>query len=246
MDRMLGPTGATLVGTVFLCFILVLGVSASEPQSNLYDSLGNIQEHHFDIRHHKSDSETGQLKLAGNTICFPWASRHIPGLEPPRSEVMPRFPPTKDEIIMKGSQSEERVQDLEAINAVKQRDIVYDQSQNGDPDSQGLVNSMGVRVTGNGQSKREWPGEGLGDNSLEEFVDNAINSRMKDNKVDGKVTEGSPGQKRLGNYMNIDVSGVSVSAINTQEGGSAVATSNIIIKPVQVIVYPSEAEEKLK
>jgi hypothetical protein len=105
---------------------------------------------------------------------------------------------------------------------------------------------MGVRVTGNGQSKREWSGEGLGDNSLEEFVDNAINSRMKDNKVDGKVTEGSPGQKRLGNYMNIDVSGVSVSAINTQEGGSAVATSNIIIKPVQVIVCPSEAEEKLK
>jgi hypothetical protein len=227
MDRMLGPTGAMLVGAAFLCFILVLSVSASEQQSNQYDSLGNIQEHNFDLMHHKSDFKTGQLKLAGNTISFPWASLHFPSLDQRPEEVMPRFPPTRDKIIMKGSQSEERLQDLKAINAAMQRDIVYDQSQSGDPDSQGLINSMGVRVTGNGQSRREWSGEGLGDNSLEEFVD-------------------SPRQQRLGNYMDIDVSGVSVSAINTQEGGSAVATSNIIIKPVQVIVSPSEAKEKLK
>ncbi len=246
MSEIIGPTGAVLVGTAFLCFILVLGVSASESQSNLYDSLGNIQEHNFDLMHHKSDFKTGQLKLAGNTISFPWASLHFPSLDQRPAEVMPRFPPTRDEITMKGSQSEERLQDLKAINAAMQRDVVYDQSQSGDTDSQGLINSMGVRVTGNGQSRREWSGEDLGKNSLEEFVDNAINSGMNDNTVDGKVAEGSPGQKRLGNYMDIDVSGVSVSAINTQEGGSAVATSNIIIKPVQVIVCPSEAEEKLK
>jgi len=46
--------------------------------------------------------------------------------------------------------------------------------------------------------------------------------------------------------MNIDVSGITVSAINTVEGGSAVATSNIIIKPVQIIVCSSEVEEKLR
>jgi hypothetical protein len=46
--------------------------------------------------------------------------------------------------------------------------------------------------------------------------------------------------------MNIDVSGVTVSAINTVEGGSAVATSNIIIKPVQLIIYHPEVEEKLR
>jgi hypothetical protein len=46
--------------------------------------------------------------------------------------------------------------------------------------------------------------------------------------------------------MNINVNGISVSAINTVEGGSAVATSNIVIKPVQIIISPSEVEEKLK
>ena len=44
----------------------------------------------------------------------------------------------------------------------------------------------------------------------------------------------------------IDVSGISVSAVNTVQGGSAVATSNIVIKPVQIIICPSEVEEKLK
>jgi hypothetical protein len=48
------------------------------------------------------------------------------------------------------------------------------------------------------------------------------------------------------NYLSIDVSGISVSAINTMKGGSATATSNIIIEPVQIIVCPSEVEEKLK
>jgi hypothetical protein len=42
------------------------------------------------------------------------------------------------------------------------------------------------------------------------------------------------------------VNGITVSAINTVEGGSAVATSNIVIKPVQIIISPSEVEEKLK
>jgi hypothetical protein len=243
MDRMLGPTGASLVGTAFLCFILVLGLSAAEPQSNLPDPLSSIREHNSDFTQHKIDSETGKLKVAGNTICFPWASRRVPSFESGRVEVMSRSPPTRDEIIMEGSQSEEKLQDLKAINAVKRRDLVYDESQSGDPDSHGLVNFMGVKVTGNGQNKKEWPGEGLGDNSL---VDYMANSKMKDNKVDDKGDKGHPKQKGLGNYMNIDVSGVSVSAINTVDGGSAVATSNIIVKPVQVIVCPSEVEEKLK
>jgi hypothetical protein len=39
----------------------------------------------------------------------------------------------------------------------------------------------------------------------------------------------------LGNYSNIDVSGIDVKAINTVEGGSAVVTSNIVIEPVQIV-----------
>jgi hypothetical protein len=50
----------------------------------------------------------------------------------------------------------------------------------------------------------------------------------------------------IGNNLKIDVAGISVSAVNTVQGGSAVATSNIIIKPVQIIICPSEVEEKLK
>ncbi len=50
----------------------------------------------------------------------------------------------------------------------------------------------------------------------------------------------------LGNNMIIDVSGISVSAINSVKGGSATATSNIVIRPVQIIACPSEVEEKLR
>jgi hypothetical protein len=49
-----------------------------------------------------------------------------------------------------------------------------------------------------------------------------------------------------GNYLNVEVSGITVNAINTVEGGSAVATSNIVIEPVQTIVYAPEVEEKLR
>ena len=48
-----------------------------------------------------------------------------------------------------------------------------------------------------------------------------------------------------GNYLGIDVRGISVSAINTMDGGSAVATSNIIINPVQIINLAPEVEVKL-
>ena len=46
--------------------------------------------------------------------------------------------------------------------------------------------------------------------------------------------------------MGIDVRDISVRAINTMEGGSAVATSNIIINPVQIIDLSPEVEEKLR
>jgi len=42
------------------------------------------------------------------------------------------------------------------------------------------------------------------------------------------------------------VHGISVQAINTVEGGNAVATSNIIINPVQTIICAPEVQEKLK
>jgi hypothetical protein len=51
------------------------------------------------------------------------------------------------------------------------------------------------------------------------------------------------------NFMNIEVSRITVIAINMVEGGSAIATSDIILNPVQYLSSSSpqtEAEEKLK
>ena len=84
------------------------------------------------------------------------------------------------------------------------------------------------------------------DMGIENLVDNAISSQQHDGPFTYQSRSSSPAQQRLGNYMNIDVSGINVQATNTVEGGSAVATSNIEIKPVQIINCPPEVEEKLK
>ena len=51
---------------------------------------------------------------------------------------------------------------------------------------------------------------------------------------------------QLRNRLDIRVSGISVRAINTVEGGKATATSNIIIEPVQIIQLPCQAADKLR
>jgi len=51
---------------------------------------------------------------------------------------------------------------------------------------------------------------------------------------------------QLLNRLDIRVSGISVRAINTVEGGNATATSNIIIEPVQIIELTCEVEERLR
>ena len=144
---------------------------------------------------------------------------------------------------MKGSFAQNQVQDLKAMNSVKQRDIVYNEVQRGDAASQGMANSMDIQVTGeaNGDQGREE--NVIFGNDIENLVDSAVTSGMSG------AYSGKPASVRgssFGNNMNIEVSGISVSAINTVEGGSAVANSNIIIKPVQIINAPAEVDEKLK
>jgi hypothetical protein len=243
MYKMLGPTGIMLVGATFVCLILMLEASASAP-SDSADPLSKIREFHSDFLSHKQYSDTGQLRLPGNTVYFPWTSRQFPGLEHNNPDLVPCSAPVKENIIMNGSHPSEQVQNLEAMNSAKQRDITYENSQQKDRDSQNLVNSMGVSVVGPGQGKKEWPGDGLDEDGLENFVDRAVASGM--DKAYDKNSNGVPESQNVGNHLNIDVSGISVSAINTVEGGSAVATSNIVIKPVQIIVCPPEIEEKLK
>ena len=75
-------------------------------------------------------------------------------------------------------------------------------------------------------------------NSSPECPINTSNPDTADLELDGS--------SRLENYLNIEVKGISVRAINSVEGGSASATSNIIIEPVQIIKVASQAAEKLR
>jgi hypothetical protein len=162
---------------------------------------------------------------------------------------MPHSPPVKETVIMNRSHSAQQIPDMYALNANMQRDLVFDDAQSGNPMKKGMKNSMDISINGNGQKPSKgnnWMDSGADDGGIENMVDNAMVSKQHGNPVNYQSRTGSPEQQRLGNYMNIVVSGVDVRATNTVEGGSAVATSNIIIKPVQIINCPPEVEEKLK
>jgi hypothetical protein len=147
--------------------------------------------------------------------------------------------PVNEEIDMTGANSKEKVQDIEAINTVKQRTIVYDDVQRGDGVDKG--NSMDIKITGNGQEKQSTMDmdDDLG-NAIEDKVDSAFMSRNQESRDNTGMIRSQV------NNLDTDVSGISVRAINTVPGGTAIATSNIKIEPVQIIVESSEASEKLK
>ncbi|MCK9566538.1 MAG: hypothetical protein M0Q43_10880 [Methanothrix sp.] len=153
---------------------------------------------------------------------------------------MPTSRPVNEEIAMTGANCKEQVQDIEAINTVKQRTIVYDDVQRDEGVNES--NSMNIEITGNGQEKQRMM-------DMDDDFGNAI-----EEKVDSAITSGTNHESRANtgsirsqvNNLDIDVSGISVKAINTVPGGTAIATSNIKIEPVQIIVEPSEASEKLK
>jgi hypothetical protein len=241
MKKILGPTGAMLVGAAFV--FLVLCTSSAAQQLNGADSLIKMMEFHSSFVDNQQELKAGMLGLSGNIIRFPWAFRQF---GPNRPDFMPRSEPVAEKILPGGDHPEEQLQDLKAFNAVKQRDVVYSEMQNGSAKSSGLANALEVRITGKGQDKKEYSEYDLGDNNLEQFVDNKFLLGPRNGKDDDVLSRGNSGSNLPGNYMNIDVSGVTVSAINTVEGGSAVATSNIVIKPVQLIIYHPELEEKLR
>jgi len=195
----------------------------------------------------------GKLKIGNETIIFPWAMRYIPDIYSPHSSSMSLSTPTKDDttkddIIMNSTNSTAMVQDLSAINSAKERDILYNDSQNGDPKFPGVLNTVGISVSGNGGDEVDGRAlKGLKNKYIEQLAEKASrlgvpqrNATRDDQKNSREKME------HYGNYMGIDVRGISVSAINTMDGGSAVATSNIIINPVQIINLAPEVEEKLR
>jgi hypothetical protein len=218
MNKMPGPIGLMLVGAVFVC----LCIMPSAPAAEMHSSLPDLQD---------------ELKKS-SSVPF----RQIPEMQHRLRELAPQSSPSNEKVDLLGSSPVARVSDLKAINTVKQRDVIYDEAQGGDPESQGLLNSMDISITGQEPAKSDMFGKGGSGDDIEQIVDDAFNNRIGNRKNDGR-TERS---QQIGNNMNIEVSGISVSALNTVPGGSAVATSNIIIRPVQIIVSPSEVEEKLK
>ncbi len=226
-----------------ICLVLMLGVTATVQATNPGTAIGDIKNFHSNFIHHQEKSPIGQLVLPKDTIYFPWYGREEVGARSPACRGVPPCRPVKEDICMKGSHASSQVQDLRAMNSAKQRDIVYDEVQRGDAESQGLANSMDIQVSGGAkgdQGKEEYVFFG---NDIENLVDSALASNMN-GAYSGKSV--SARGSSLGNNMNIEVSGISVSAINTVEGGSAVANSNIVIKPVQIINVPAEVDEKLK
>jgi len=190
----------------------------------------------------------GQLKIGNETIIFPWAMQYIPDIYSPNSSSISLSPPTKDDIIMNSTNSTAMVQDLSAINSEKVRDLLYNDSQNGDPKYQGAFNTAGISVSGNGKGAVDGLAlNGPKNKYIEQLRDKAShlgvpqrNATAEDQKFSRETRD------PYGNYLGIDVRGISVSAINTMDGGSAVATSNIIINPVQIIDLAPEVEEKLR
>ncbi len=225
MEKIQGPTGRLLVGAVFICLLISLSAAAAESPSNLPDLQKELKE-----------SQSGPF----NQDHREWGI----GLLHP-SDLRPDLMPAKERIALNESDSSEQVSDLTAMNAARERDIIYDGKQYGDPNAQGLANSLDIAVTGQEETKTVSPSENWDDSYIDQIVDSALSASMINEGKNGQIAR-SAKSRPLSNNLNIDVSGISVRAINTVPGGSAVATSNIIIKPVQIIICPSEVEEKLK
>jgi hypothetical protein len=227
MENVLRPTGVMICVSIFIGLCLI-GQSAAT-LSDTTDPLNRVKEFHSNFINHDQ-------KSMSSLVTFP-------------PDLMPHSLPVNQHIVMDNSHPEQPVQNMYALNTNMQRDVVYDDTQSGDPTQKGLKNSMDIAINGNGQGQPKSNGlldGSFDDMGIENLVDNATSSQQHDGPVYYQSRSGSPAQQRLGNYMNIDVSGINVQATNTVEGGSAVATSNIEIKPVQIINCPPEVDEKLK
>ena len=230
MNALPKPTSFLLVGAIFIS--LLLGLGLADQYSNSSAKLNMLEEISSDLIPPQKITDLGQLKIDNDTIYYPWASRHTLGMLP-RSASSSGSSAKNEEIFMSNSHPSARVPDLSAINSEQNRDLHFNDSQDGGYEDQRLVNSLDIDVVGTGNNAQaNHPKIGSETDDLGLQNNAAIDQR--------------PGSKQVGNYLNIDVSGISVSALNTVEGGSAVATSNIIIEPVQILLCDTAVRDKLR
>jgi hypothetical protein len=218
-------------GVLALCFCLMLGISFCQASdtADALNSYRELQSNFISDQHKFLEEHPNLISTLSEKFIM---SSHFGRIFSSR--------PVQEKIAMKGDHSKEQVQDINAINTVKERTIVYGDVQKGDGVNHG--NSMDIQVIGSEQDNQDGleQDDDLG-RLIEEKVDFAMISGM-----DHGLSDNTGSAHILGNDLNIDVSGISVQAINTVQSGSAIATSNIRIEPVQIIVEPSEAREKLK
>jgi hypothetical protein len=244
------PTGLVLVGFLTLCFLS--GLAQADLHHSASDSLNLIAKFESDPVGHGQASGGGELKLAEGVLRFPWATHHVSGSKPflPDSNFLAMNSARLQNDDLVGNASlhlgsvDIRLQKLSTLNAKIVRNLTYDASQR--IASGELGGSCRLNLTVSGEEDACEGGNlvaGTGD-SMQEFMHDFL-PKSQENAASSRISE-SDNLVGYGNYLNIDVHGISVQAINTIEGGNAVATSNIIIKPVQTIVSFPEVQERLE
>jgi len=216
------PASLGLAGIIFIC--LCAGSASSLPQLDVNEQLNKFKVNSIHPLRHDKSPDWGVLEAGGETIYFPWHGSSLPGrpaLSRPAS-----LAPVREEIIMDVNNSSARLDDLLVINSVKERDVIERSSQNGDAEDMGPSNALMIDVGGEGQE-----------------------TASHDYEADD-IAAVDPGSGRgdiryAGNYLTVNVHDIKVTAVNSMPDGNAVATSNIIIEPVQTIVIPSEVHQKI-
>lgn len=214
---------------LLMCISVAMVISAATA-SDVNPALSAISQFHSDFLNHNQDQSLGQL-------CHPQGNDAFQLMQDDEASfshrIWPSSQPSKEEIHMNESNPQEHIKGIDAINAQKERDIVYD----GLLASSDPATTTEIKVTGNqGYVAGEFDEIDPAGDAIENEVDSAF-ARSKMGSMGGLPVGG---QARSMNNLKIDVSGVDIKAINTVPGGSAVANSNIIIKPVQVIVVPPD------
>ena len=216
------PTSLVLVGIIFIC---ICAGSASSMPLDVNEQINKFKDNSIHSMGYDKSPEWGVLEAGGETVYFPWHGSSLPG-RPAILKPASRSP-VREAIIMDANNSSAGLDDLLVINSVKERDVIERSSQNGDPEAGDPSNALSIDVGG---------GEGQGDEASDYDSES--------------IEAGGPGfgrgdLKYAGNYLTVNVHDIKVTAVNSMPDGNAVATSNIIIEPVQTIVVPSEVHQKL-
>ncbi|HOV81300.1 MAG TPA: hypothetical protein PLQ01_01320 [Methanothrix sp.] len=240
MIEKLKPAGSMLAAATFICQICLGGLILQ-----LFVPLGCGAQ----------PAELPDLERELKESASIW---HISSMEHSSADFMAKSQPGREKINLEGNDTSATVSELKAFNCNKERDITCETQQfaDGDADRGQFANSLDVSVSGSpDQAEKAWPG-GAEMEDVESIVDRAFGDshldRIEQISGQGEISDAGRRSEKgdkgdlFSNNLNIDVHGITVSAINTVEGGSATATSNIIIKPVQMIVIPPEVEAKLK